>query len=196
MEITQGLDHGDASSSFGIGHCQLCVTSNHAPSWAIMGRCRVSFCCSVSVVTGMLVDDSLQSVYRVSKENILHDTACIYLALVVWNPAGNFRSPAGLVISCHELVRTLTGWLSFACVYITGAALNSEAHLKVHTSACRRVRYAGGRHDSHRNPSDKCIICPSFSPASRFTRGVNKCRHGHKRKTGRKREGYIYIYLI
>ena len=109
MEITQGLDHGDASSSFGIGHCQLCVTSTHAPSWAIMGRCRVSFCCSVSVVTGMLVDDSLQSVYRVSKENILHDTACIYLALVVWNPAGNFRSPAGLVISCHELVRTLTG---------------------------------------------------------------------------------------
>ena len=57
----------------------------------------------------MLVDDSLQSVDRVSKENILHDTACIYLALVVWNPAGNFRSPAGLVISCHELVRTLTG---------------------------------------------------------------------------------------
>lgn len=59
-EITQGLDHGDASSSFGIGHCQLCVTSNHGPSWAIMaimGRCRVSFCCSVSVVTGMLVDD-------------------------------------------------------------------------------------------------------------------------------------------
>ena len=37
-EITQGLDHGDASSSFGIGHCQLCVTSNHGPSWAIMGH--------------------------------------------------------------------------------------------------------------------------------------------------------------